>query len=329
MAETEKLSTTCCITGGGPAGIMAGLLLARAGVDVIVLEKHADFFRDFRGDTIHPSTLEVMHELGILEGLLKLPHQKAHQIGAQLGDFTFTPADFSHLPTTCKFIALMPQWDFLDYLAQHARRYSTFHLKMNHEVTDLIRENGRVVGVRAKTPNGMTEVRADLVIGADGRGSIVRAQSGVEVMDIGAPFDVLWMRITRSPKDPERSLGNFRKGKALVTINRKEYWQCGYLIKKGALDALKQKGLDSFHADIAEVAPFLSDRVHELDTWDKIKLLTVQINRLSKWHLPGLLCTVGIRHMRCLRWAEWGSTWLCRMRWRRQIYWRRRCGKSG
>jgi 2-polyprenyl-6-methoxyphenol hydroxylase-like FAD-dependent oxidoreductase len=290
MEPVEKLRATCCIAGGGPAGIMLGFLLARAGVDAIILEKHADFFRDFRGDTIHPSTLEVMHDLGILDGLLKLPHQKLPQIGGQIGNFSFIPADFSHLPTHCKYIALMPQWDFLAFLAEQGRRYPGFHLKMNHEVTELIQEDGRVTGVRAKTANGMVEVTADLVVGADGRGSRVRAQSGLEVIDHGAPFDVLWMRISRNPDDPERSLGNFRAGRALVTINRQDYWQCGYLIKKGDFDAIKKKGLENFQHDTAIVAPFLKDRVHELDTWDKIKLLTVQINRLRHWHLPGLLC---------------------------------------
>jgi 2-polyprenyl-6-methoxyphenol hydroxylase-like FAD-dependent oxidoreductase len=290
MPDIQKFRTTCCIAGGGPAGVMTGYLLARAGVEVMVLEKHADFFRDFRGDTIHPSTLEVLHELGILEPFLKIPHQKLPQIGGQIGDYSFIPADFSHLPTQCKYIALMPQWDFLDFLAQNGRRYPAFQMKMNHEVTDLLWNNGRVTGVRAKTPDGIVEVTADLVIGADGRGSQVRAQSGLEVHDIGAPFDVLWLRISRSPSDPERSLGNFRKGKALVTINRQDYWQCGYLIKKGAFETIKQQGLEKFQADTGEVAPFLKDRVHELDSWDKIRLLTVQINRLTHWHLPGLLC---------------------------------------
>ena len=296
MAGVEKLSTTCCIAGGGPAGMMLGYLLARAGVDVIVFEKHGDFFRDFRGDTIHPSTLEVMYELGIGDDLLKLPHQEYPEIGGEIGDFHFVAADFSHLPTHCKFVAFMPQWDFLDFLSQRAGRFPTFHLKMKHEVTDLIRENGRVVGVSGKTPDGDFEVRADLVVGADGRASCVRQHSGLHVTDIGAPFDVLWMRLSRKPDDPEHTLGNFRRGKAFITINRRDYFQCGYLIKKGEFDHIKQRGLPKFQADIADVTPFLRDRVRELDSWDKIKLLTVQINRLQSWHLRGLLCIGDAAH---------------------------------
>jgi 2-polyprenyl-6-methoxyphenol hydroxylase-like FAD-dependent oxidoreductase len=290
MPSSTPLHTACCIVGGGPAGMMAGFLLARAGVEVIVLEKHADFFRDFRGDTIHPSTMEVIHELGLLDAFLQVPHQQLPQIGGQMGDYSFTPADFSHLPTTCKFIALMPQWDFLDFIASNAKRYPTFTLKMEHEVTELIWEADRVIGVRAKTPQGTVEVHADLVIGADGRASQVRTASHLDVMDIGAPFDVLWMRLSRHEDDPERSLGNFSPGKAIVTINRQDYWQCGYLIRKGDFEAIKQRGLPAFQSDVGEAAPFLRERATELDSWDKIKLLTVQINRLTKWHLPGLLC---------------------------------------
>ncbi len=276
--------------------MMLGLLLARAGVEVMVLEKHADFFRDFRGDTIHPSTLEVIHELGLLEGLLKLPYQKVLSIGGQVGDLSFTLADFSHLPTVCPFVALMPQWDFLDFLASHARRYATFSLKMEHEVTDLLLESRKVVGVRAKAKGSDVEVRADLVVGADGRSSCVRAQSGLPLDEIGAPFDVLWMRLSRKESDPNQSLGNFRAGKALVTINRHDYWQCGYLIKKGAFEAIREKGLTAFQGDIATVAPFLADRVGSLASWDEIKLLTVQINRLRRWFKPGLLCIGDAAH---------------------------------
>jgi len=296
MAETEQLHTTCCIAGGGPAGIMLGLLLARAGVDVIVLEKHADFFRDFRGDTIHPSTMEVLHELGMLDDFLKLPYQKAEKIHGNIGDFKFTAADFTHLPVRCKFIAFIPQWDFLAFIAERAKKYPTFHLLLEHEVTDLIREGDRVTGVRVKTKEGAMEVRADLVVGADGRGSCVRDHSGLEVTDFGAPFDVLWMRVSRDEDDPDQSLGNFQAGRALVTINRKTYWQCGFLIPKGMLDKIKQKGLPAFQEEIAQTAPFLRERVHELDNWDKIKLLTVQVNRLKRWHLPGLLCIGDAAH---------------------------------
>jgi len=296
MENLEQLHTTCCIAGGGPAGMMLGLLLARAGVDVIVLEKHADFFRDFRGDTIHPSTMEVLHELGMLDDFLKLPYQKAEQIQGTIGDFKFIAADFTHLPVRCKFIALIPQWDFLAFIASHAKKYPTFHLKLEHEVTDLIWEGERVAGVRAKTKQGTVEIRADLVVGADGRGSCVREQSHLKVTDFGAPFDVLWMRISRDANDPVQSLGNFQSGRALITINRKDYWQCGFLIPKGMLEPIKQKGLAAFQEDIAQTAPFLRERVGELDSWDKIKLLTVQVNRLDRWHLPGLLCIGDAAH---------------------------------
>lgn len=296
MAETEQFHTTCCIAGGGPAGMMLGLLLARAGVDVIVLEKHADFFRDFRGDTIHPSTLELLYELGYIDDFLKLPIQRAERVGGTIGDCKFIAADFTHLPTHCKFLALAPQWDFLNFIADRAKKYPAFHLKLEHEVTDLIREGKRIVGVRAKTKQGTVEVIADLVVGADGRGSCVREASGLAVTDLGAPFDVLWMRVSRKPEDSEQSLGNFRSGRGLVTINRKEYWQCGYLIPKGSLEELKKKGLAELQKEIAESAPFLREQVGELDSWDKIKLLTVQINHLDRWHLPGLLCIGDAAH---------------------------------
>lgn len=296
MAEVEQLSTTCCIAGGGPAGMMLGLLLARAGIDVVVLEKHADFFRDFRGDTIHPSTLELLHELGLLDDFLKLPIQKAEQVGGSIGNFHFTAADFTYLPVQCKYIAFIPQWDFLDFIAEKAKKYPTFHLKLEHEVVDLLREKSQVTGVLVKTKTGPLEVKADLVVGADGRGSCVREKSHLQVTDFGAPFDVLWMRVSHHPDDPAGTLGNFQAGRALIMINRKEYWQCGYLIPKGALDEIKQKGLPAFHEDILQIAPFLHNRMGELDMWDKIKLLTVQVNRLNRWHLPGLLCIGDAAH---------------------------------
>ncbi len=276
--------------------MMLGLLLARAGVDVIVLEKHADFFRDFRGDTIHPSTLELMYELGYIDDFLKLPIQRAEQVGGTISGFKFIAADFTHLPTHCKFLALAPQWDFLNFIAGRAKKYPTFHLMLQHEVTGLIREGKRIAGVTVKTKEGTLEVRADLVVGADGRGSCVREASGLPVTDIGAPFDVLWMRVSRNPDDPDQSLGNFRAGRGLITINRKDYWQCGYLIPKDSLDEIKQKGLPEFQNEVQQSAPFLGERVRELDSWDKVKLLTVQINFLNRWHLPGLLCIGDAAH---------------------------------
>jgi 2-polyprenyl-6-methoxyphenol hydroxylase-like FAD-dependent oxidoreductase len=290
MGGPEKLRTTCCIAGGGPAGMMLGFLLARAGVDVVVLEKHADFFRDFRGDTIHPSTLELLHELGLLDEFLKLPCQEATTIGGCIEGFEFTVADFTHLPTVCKFIAFIPQWDFLDFIARQAKRYPTFRLLLRHEVTELIWQAGRVVGVKAATSQGPVEVAAELVVGADGRGSTVRAQSKLEVIDRGAPFDVLWLRLPQREGDPDQSLGQFKAGRALVMINRRDYWQCGFLIVKGMFDEIKKRGLAAFQESLVEIVPALRGRVKELDSWDKIKLLTVQVNRLRRWHLPGLLC---------------------------------------
>lgn len=268
---------------------MLGFLLARAGVEVVVLEKHADFLRDFRGDTVHPSTLEVMHELGILEEFLTLPHQEVRQLGGQIGEEFVMLADFSHLPTKCKFIVLVPQWDFLDFLAGHGRLYPTFKLIMRAEVVDLLEDEGRIAGVKAETPDGPLEVRADLTIGADGRGSIVRDRAGLDVEKFGAPMDVLWFRLSRKPSDGEQTLGRIVAGKMMVMLNRGEYWQCGYLIRKGEFENIKTRGIEQFREDLVSVAPFLRDRMHELPDWEPIKLLTVRIDRLRKWYRPGLL----------------------------------------
>jgi 2-polyprenyl-6-methoxyphenol hydroxylase-like FAD-dependent oxidoreductase len=287
---TETMEVRCCIAGGGPAGMVLGFLLARAGVDVVVLEKHADFLRDFRGDTVHPSTLELMYELGILDDFLRRPHQELPEIGALIDDFTVTVADFSHLPTYCKFVALMPQWEFLNFVAEKAKVYPQFHLRMEAEVTELLVENGRVGGVRAKTPQGVLEVRGQLTIGADGRRSTVRSLAELEVIDLGAPIDVLWMRVTRQPDDPNQTLGRFRGGKILVTLNRDDYWQCAYVIPKGGFDGIKQKGLPAFRETIESVAPFLRARTDDLKSWDDIKLLSVAVDRLRQWSRAGLLC---------------------------------------
>jgi 2-polyprenyl-6-methoxyphenol hydroxylase-like FAD-dependent oxidoreductase len=293
---SEALDTRCCIAGGGPAGMMLGFLLARAGVDVVVLEKHADFLRDFRGDTIHPSTLELMYELGLLEEFLRRPHQQVSQIGAEVEGFPTTIADFSHLPTHAKFIAFMPQWDFLNFLAEKARQYPHFHLRMESEVTSLLKENSRVRGVRAMTPRGILEIRADLTVGADGRHSTVRSSAGLEVLDLGAPIDVLWMRVSRQSTDPNQSLGRFRAGKILVTLDRGEYWQCAYVIPKGGFAALQLRGLPSFWQDLAEIAPFLASRTNEIADWNAVKLLTVAVDRLRQWTQPGLLCIGDCAH---------------------------------
>jgi 2-polyprenyl-6-methoxyphenol hydroxylase-like FAD-dependent oxidoreductase len=287
--SVTSLHTRCCIAGGGPAGMMLGLLLARAGVDVVVLEKHADFLRDFRGDTVHPSTLEVMYELGVLEEFLKLPHQEVRALGGQIGSEFVMLADFSHLPTKCKFIAFVPQWDFLDFLVDHAKTYPTFRLLMQAEVVDLIYEDGCVAGVKAETPNGPLEVRADLTVACDGRSSIVREKAGLKVDSFGAPMDVLWFRLSRKPSDDEQTLGRITCGKMMVMLNRGDYWQCAYLIRKGDFERIKERGLETFRQDILSVAPFLQDRVEDLKDWDPIKLLTVKVDRLQKWYRPGLL----------------------------------------
>ena len=286
----EKLQTRCVIAGGGPAGIMAGYLLARAGVPVIVLEKHADFFRDFRGDTIHPSTLELMYELGLLEEFLKQPHQEVRELRAVINGQTVPIADFTKLPTRCKFIAFMPQWDFLNFLSTHAKEFPSFQLLMEHEVVDLTFDQQRVTGVRAKTPRGELEIRADLIIGADGRHSIIQACAGLERQEFGVPIDALWMRISKKQDDPQQSFGFFQQGKLLVLLDRGDYWQCGFVIPKGGFDEIKTRGLQQFQNDIVSFAGFLRDRVAELDDWSKIKLLTVQINRLRDWCRDGLLC---------------------------------------
>jgi 2-polyprenyl-6-methoxyphenol hydroxylase-like FAD-dependent oxidoreductase len=276
--------------------MMLGYLLARGGVDVYVLEKHADFLRDFRGDTIHPSTLEVMHELGILDDFLKLPHQEVRELAGQVGNDTVTIADFTHLPTHCKFLALMPQWDFLDFIARQAARHPMFHLKMQTEVADLIKENGFVTGVLAKTPEGNLEIRAALTVGADGRRSVVRERAGLEVINLGAPMDVLWMRLSRRPGDPGQTFGHIDVGKIFVMLNREDYWQCAYVIPKGAGGEIRQRGLAAFREDIVKLSPFLRDRVDELRDWNQVSLLTVAVGRLSRWSLPGLLCIGDAAH---------------------------------
>lgn len=293
---TQALITTCCIVGGGPAGMMLGFLLARAGVDVIVLEKHADFLRDFRGDTIHPSTLELMHELGLLEDFLKRPYAETREVAAQLGDRRYTIADFSHLPTRCRFIAFMPQWDFLDFLATHANRRSTFHLIMQSEATGLIENRGSVTGVRATTPSGPIEINAALTVGADGRHSDIRAAAGLKVHDLGAPMDVLWLRVSKRQADPSQTFGRFDAGRVLIQIDRGDYWQCAFIIRKGSFDAVRKGGLEALRAEIARLAPHLADRVGELATWDDVKLLTVAVDRLDRWWRPGLLCIGDAAH---------------------------------
>jgi 2-polyprenyl-6-methoxyphenol hydroxylase-like FAD-dependent oxidoreductase len=292
----ETITTRCCIAGGGPAGMMLGFLLARAGIDVVVLEKHKDFLRDFRGDTVHPSTLELMHELGLLDEFLKLPHQEVSHLTFQVGAERIPMVDLSHLPTQCKFVALMPQWDFLNFLAAQGKRYPAFHLRMQAEAIDLIEADGRVNGVRARTPDGDLEIRASLVVGCDGRHSTVRERAGLTVEDVGAPIDVLWFRLSRRGGDTDETSGHMEAGKMMVMLNRGDYWQCAYVIPKGGIDAIKREGLQAFRDRVVELSPFLADRIGEIKSFDDVKLLTVAIDRLREWHKPGQLCIGDAAH---------------------------------
>jgi 2-polyprenyl-6-methoxyphenol hydroxylase-like FAD-dependent oxidoreductase len=292
----SSIATKCVIAGGGPAGMMLGFLLARAGVEVVVLEKHADFFRDFRGDTVHPSTLELMHELGLLDEFLKLPHQKLETLSGQIGAEHLTMIDFRHLPTHCKYVALMPQWDFLNFLAEHGKRYKTFDLHMSAEATDLIEEGGRVVGLRAKTPDGALTIRADLVVGCDGRRSTVREKAGFTSEDYGAPMDVLWFRLPRKADDTADTFGHVEAGRMMIMLDRGDYWQCAYVIQKGGIEKIQAEGFEAFRRRVVDMSPFLADRVGELKSWDDVKLLSVTVDRLEKWWRPGLLCIGDAAH---------------------------------
>ncbi|HKA99879.1 MAG TPA: FAD-dependent oxidoreductase [Methyloceanibacter sp.] len=292
----ETIATRCAIAGGGPAGMTLGFLLARAGVDVVVLEKHADFFRDFRGDTIHPSTLEVMHELGLLDQFLKLPHQKVHEIAGIIGDEKIVLADFTHIPTRCGFIAFMPQWDFLDFLASQGKHYPGFHLRMRAEADGLLMDGETVTGLQAKTPEGLLEMRASLVVAADGRHSTLRALAGLESEDFGAPMDVLWFRLSKQAGDGSATLGRIQAGHLFVMLDRGDYWQCAFVIPKGGFEALRAQGIETFRKEIVALNPALADRVSEIASWDDVKLLTVLVDRLKRWYRQGLLCIGDAAH---------------------------------
>jgi 2-polyprenyl-6-methoxyphenol hydroxylase-like FAD-dependent oxidoreductase len=295
-AVGERWNTRCCIAGGGPAGMMLGFLLARMGVETIVLEKHADFLRDFRGDTIHPSTLDLMHELGLIDEFLKRPHQELVELAAQVGSDTVTIADFRHLRTYCKFLVLMPQWEFLDFLKQHAERYPGFRLVMQAEATELIEDGGVVTGLRARTQQGPLEVHASLVVAADGRRSLIRQRANLPAEDLGAPMDVMWMRLSRRSDDAGQTFGHADRGRILVLLNRETYWQAAFVIPKGDADRIRARGLDAFRDEIAQLEPSLRDRVGELRDWSDVSLLTVTVDRLQRWSRPGLLCIGDAAH---------------------------------
>ncbi|CAN5691179.1 FAD-dependent oxidoreductase [soil metagenome] len=297
IEETEGFrQVTCCVVGCGPAGAMLGLMLAREGVDVLVLEKHADFLRDFRGDTLHPSTMEIMDDLGLADGLLDLEHTKAQRIEARLPGRTVTVADLGRLKTRYPYITFMPQWDFLDYVTGEARRYPNFHLQTNAEAKELILEDGTVQGVRYETPEGPREARALLTVAADGRSSPFREQAGLKMVRTSPPIDVLWFRLSRREGDAEDTFGYAGNGHFMAVINRGEYWQIAYVIRKGEYQRVRDAGLDAFRRSVGEAIPDLAGRTGELQDWDAVKLLSVQADRLRRWHRPGLLCIGDAAH---------------------------------
>src|SRR5579862_1396640 len=290
-------NTQCCIVGGGPAGVMLGYLLARAGVRTVVLEKHADFFRDFRGDTVHPSTLRIIDELGLLDAFLKRPHQRLRTLTGWFGTERVQLGDFRGLPERYAFIAMMPQWEFLDFLSDHARTFPAFALHMEANAAGLIvGDDGRVAGVRGAGPKGEFQIRADCTIGCDGRHSIVRAAAGLTIEDIGAPIDVLWFRVKREATTGDASLARIAPGRIVVTIDRGDYWQCAFVIPKGGADALRREPIDAFHAQVLAAAPLLAPHIHDVRSWDDVKLLTVAVDRLTRWSKSGVLCIGDAAH---------------------------------
>jgi 2-polyprenyl-6-methoxyphenol hydroxylase-like FAD-dependent oxidoreductase len=292
----RTITTRCCIVGGGPAGMMLGYLLGRAGVETLVLEKHADFFRDFRGDTVHPSTLQVMDELGLIDDFLKLPHQQLQKLDGKFGEASIRVADLSRLNTKYPFIALMPQWDFLNFLRESGKKFSSLKVMMNADATDLIWSGKTVAGVKVTNPDGPLEIRADLTIACDGRHSTVRQQANLELEEFGAPMDVLWFRAGKGPDENESVFARVEAGKMMVTFDRGDYWQCAYVIAKNQYDAVRARGLDAFRDDVIGMAPILKAGMAEVKSWDDVKLLTVAINRLKRWTLPGLLCIGDAAH---------------------------------
>lgn len=294
--SAKTLAVQCCIVGGGPAGMMLGYLLGRAGIKTVVLEKHADFFRDFRGDTVHPSTMKVMQELGLLDDFLKIPHQKVSRMEGVFGNTTVRIADLTRLDTPCPFIAFMPQWDFLDFLEDKGRHFTSLQVLKSTEAVDLLRDGERVTGVAATSMEGQLRILADLTVACDGRHSTLREQAGLKVEDIGAPIDVLWFRVGKSKADSDGVFARIKSGQMMVMLDRDDYWQCAYVISKGKIDAIKARGLDAFLANVVALAPVLGKNIDDVKTWDDVKLLTVTIDRLKRWALPGLLCIGDAAH---------------------------------
>lgn len=294
--SAKTLAVQCCIVGGGPAGMMLGYLLGRAGIKTVVLEKHADFFRDFRGDTVHPSTMKVMQELGLLDDFLKIPHQKVSRMEGVFGNTTVRIADLTRLDTPCPFIAFMPQWDFLNFLEDKGRHFTSLQVLKSTEAVDLLRDGERVTGVAATSMEGQLRILADLTVACDGRHSTLREQAGLKVEDIGAPIDVLWFRVGKSKADSDGVFARIKSGQMMVMLDRDDYWQCAYVISKGKIDAIKARGLDAFLANVVALAPVLGKNIGDVKTWDEVKLLTVTIDRLKRWALPGLLCIGDAAH---------------------------------
>jgi len=292
----RTIKVRCCIVGGGPAGMMLGYLLGRAGIDVVVLEKHADFFRDFRGDTVHPSTLQVMDELGLSDGFLKLPHQRLQKMDGMFGGASVRIADLGRLHVKFPFIAFMPQWDFLNFLRESGNKFKSLKVMMSTEATDLVQDGARITGVRAKTPEGMIDIEADLTVACDGRHSLLRERAGLAVEEIGAPMDVLWFRAGKRANETESVFARVDPGSMMVTFDRGDYWQCAYVIAKGQYDTVKARGLPSLLDDVARMAPILKSGLADVKNWDDVKLLTVAINRLTRWTRPGLLCIGDAAH---------------------------------
>lgn len=285
-----------CVAGGGPAGMMLGVLLARVGIRVAVLEKHADFLRDFRGDTIHPSTMEIMHELGWLDEFLQLPHQKVETLTGQFGAKRIRIADLTHLPVKAPYIAMMPQWDFLNFLARKGQAYPSFQLCMQTEAVDLVMREGRIAGVTAQHGDETFEICADLVVAADGRGSLMRDRAGLVPQEFGAPMDVLWFRLPRLPGDTDETQARFEVGRIFIMLNRGDYWQCAFVIPKGGDANIRAAGLPAFQAAVAGVLPIDTTRAVVITDWEQVKLLTVKVDRLLEWARPGLLCIGDAAH---------------------------------